>query len=151
MFCVSRGEQPTRSSDIDNNRWHAGMRIVEYAGWNISAERSGGAPQRVAPHPPLDGECGVCDCYDYDDAPGARVAITLQVIGRMRALESSFPGEPVPAEVWPVFLGEAGGAIAFGHFERLARCRQLVLDEEMRRQKLALRMRRRRPAAPSCA
>ncbi|QJP17144.1 hypothetical protein G3545_27975 [Starkeya sp. ORNL1] len=74
-------------------------------------------------------EITVCDCFDDDDDDVTdKVLMTPEMIKRMRSIEHSLPGQPVPSETWAIFLGEASGSLPWGYLERLMRCRQIAGD-----------------------
>jgi hypothetical protein len=74
----------------------------------------------------------MCDCFDDEDAATDKVLMTPEVIRRMRSIEHAMPGQPVPAETWSIFLGEASGSLPWGYLERLMRCRQIAGDQSRR-------------------
>jgi hypothetical protein len=64
----------------------------------------------------------MCDsCDETDGAPRPRVVPSEELIAAARAIEDTLPGEKVPAEAWPIFLGRVSGAVLWPHMERMMR------------------------------
>jgi hypothetical protein len=69
----------------------------------------------------------VCDCEDESDRP-ALPGIPAQALKACtREIEADLPGERVPEEAWPVFLGEASGSLVWEQHERMARSREAAM------------------------
>lgn len=69
--------------------------------------------------------CEDCFCEeDMIEADGTVAPITPELVAAMRMIEADLPGAPVPETAWPVFTGEASGALAWTHLERLSRSRE---------------------------
>jgi hypothetical protein len=70
----------------------------------------------------------VCDCEDETEGAAAYPGIPAEALTACtREIEADLPGERVPEEAWPVFLGEASGSLIWDHHERMARSREAAL------------------------
>lgn len=71
----------------------------------------------------------MCDCRDDEDEKAAPLAAAAleRLARRARAVERRRPGEAVPEALWPVFFGEASGAIPWHHHARMVACRDIAL------------------------
>jgi hypothetical protein len=61
----------------------------------------------------------MCEACESDEPYEAPAAVPPEILDRARAIEAALAGERAPDQAWAIYLGHAGGALPWPHYQRI--------------------------------
>jgi len=61
----------------------------------------------------------MCEACESDEPFEPREPVPPEILAAARAIEAALVGERAPDQAWAIYLGRAGGAVAWPHYQRI--------------------------------